>query len=79
MAKNKFGKPPQSAKAGRDIVQVGRDYTVGGNNRTINVWIPIVFLSVVTFGGLAWAVNAGLLAGSGNPKQLSTPIPSQAK
>jgi hypothetical protein len=64
----------QKAKAGRDATIVGRDYT---SSKTVNFWIPLVFLGVIAFGALAWAVNAGLLNGSGNPQQ--TPTSSQTQ
>jgi hypothetical protein len=70
MAKRSEEHPPKiSASAGRDITVVGRDYKSGN---TVNFWMPLLFIGVVTFGALAWAFNVGLLKGSGNLQQPET-------
>lgn len=57
----------QSAKAGKDAIVVGRDYT---NSKSVTLWMPMFFIGVIALGSLAWALNVGSIRNSGNPQQL---------
>ena len=63
-------KKSQSAKAGKNAIVVGRDYT---NSKSVTLWIPMFFIGVTVLGGLAWALNVGSIRNSGNPQQLPQP------
>lgn len=69
-------KQSQKAKAGRDATIVGRDYT-----RTTNIsfWISFFLIGVVALGGLAWALNFGLIRDSGNPQAPQPNVTSTEK
>ncbi|MEO1211391.1 MAG: hypothetical protein AAFX78_17855 [Cyanobacteria bacterium J06638_20] len=60
----------QEVKSGKNAVVVGRDYV---SSTKVNIWMPLFIMSVLVIGGLAWALNAGLLKDSGNPQQTSEP------
>jgi hypothetical protein len=62
----------QSQKAGRDGIQVGRDYTSTTN---VSIWISFFVISILALGGLAWALNAGLINNPQNTQE-SQPNPS---
>jgi hypothetical protein len=59
-------KQSQKAKAGRDSIQVGRDYS---NTTNISLWISFFVIAVFALGGLAWALNIGLIRNPQNIQQ----------
>ena len=62
----------QSQEAGRDGIQVGRDYT---NTTNVSLWISFFVVVIFALGGLAWAFNVGLIKNPQNTQQ-SQPSPS---
>jgi hypothetical protein len=58
-------RPLQKVNAGKNAEVVGRDKITTTN---ISVWISFLLTGVLAFGGIAWAINAGWLRGSGNPQ-----------
>ncbi|MGD2181867.1 hypothetical protein [Lusitaniella coriacea] len=68
MAKNQHKKPQtQKASAGRDAQVVGGDYT-NTRTTTINLWIPLLVISILALGGLSWAFVVGKNQGEQNPQ-----------
>jgi hypothetical protein len=63
-------KQSQKVKAGRDGAIVGRDSI---HTTNINLWVSFFLIGVVALGGLAWAINVGLIGKSGNPNQAPQP------
>jgi uncharacterized iron-regulated membrane protein len=80
MAKNQPNKPQnQKAIAGRDAHIVGGDYTNTSTN-TINLWVPLLLIGILAFGGLSWALVVGNNQGGQTPqveqqKLSPSPIP----
>jgi preprotein translocase subunit SecF len=71
----------QKGEAGRDLVQVGENYTnttTHTSNTTLNLWVSFFLIGVLALGGLAWALNVGLIKGSGNPQQTDQPSSTPA-
>ena len=59
--------PSQKANnKGGNVTQVGRDYT---NTTSVNFFMSFFIIGVLALGGLAWAINMGLIGGSENKKE----------
>jgi hypothetical protein len=61
----------QSVHAGRDAIQVGRDYT---STKTNNYFFTFFIIWILAFGGLAWGLYTGVIQNPTltNPSQPQT-------
>lgn len=73
---NETSKP--SLQAGRDAIQVGRDYT---NTNTNNYFFTFFLIGILAFGGLTWGLYSGMIKNpvinSETSQSQASPTPTQ--
>ena len=65
----------KASNQGGNLTQAGRDYK---NTTSVNLFMSFFIIGVLALGGLAWALNVGLIGGSEN-NQESNNLPPNSK
>ena len=74
MSKKSSDRIRQNAQnVGKHAVQVGGDYT-HSSSINLNLLISVFFISVLALGGLAWAINAGIVGSSDPQTEVVEPV-----